>query len=224
MPVDNRIVTRPELGADVSDPFKSRHDIATTQDSVQQLLAGGTPDWVKHPLDYKNFVRESFAAEKEISDEMSERYKMEDQEDLTNAAARMVNPMSTRDFIAKLRANGIKCFTVDNGFPPKTVALWCIPLGQHARARYICYLQVPAQWEWSVLKVDHHGKPIGEDYRGWRTVLIQLIEKEILTEESAHNIFGKPSTNSVFSRYWRSLWEHRNYKRYTEKELVEKDV
>lgn len=222
--VDNRIVTRPELGPDVADPWKQHHDLATTQDSIQKLLAGGTPDWVKHPTDYKNFVKESFAAEHEITKEMASQYQIEDQEDLTNAEARMVNPMSTREFLRKLRANGVKCFTVDNGFPPQTVALWCLPPRQHQRARYICYVQVPAMWEWSVLKVDRVGKPIGEDYRGWRTVLVQLIEKEIFTEEEAHKIFGYPSDNPVFSRYRRSLWEFRNKRRYTEQDLVGKDI
>lgn len=210
-------------GQDVQDPWKHRHDVAATSQSIQQMLAGGTPNWVKWPQDYKAYAKEAFAAEKEISDEMAEQYKMEDQTELTNAAARMVNPMSTRDFIQKLRANGVKCFTIDNGFPPQTVALWCIPPGQHARARYICYLQVPAMYEWSVLRVDRTGKPDGEDYRGWRTVLIQLIEKEILTEDQAHRIFGQPSTNPIFSRYQRSLWEFRNKRRYTRDELVEND-
>ena len=218
--IDNRLFVP---GQDVENPWKHRHDISTTQETVKQLLAGGTPDWISHPSDYKNFVKESFAAEREISEEMAEQYKIEDQTELANAEARMVNPMSTRDFIQKLRANGVKCFTVDNGFPPQTVALWCIPPGQHARARYICYLQVPAQWEWSVLRVDAHGKPDGEDYRGWRTVLVQLIEKEILTEEQAHRIFGNASTNPIFSRYHRSLWEFRNKRRYTRDELVKND-
>lgn len=222
--VDNRIITRPELGGDVDKPWKPHHDVAATQATIQQMLAGGTPNWVKWPQDYKAYVKEAFAAEKEISDEMAEQYKIEDQEDLTNRKARMVNPMATRDFIAKLRAHGVKCFTVDNGFPKQTVALWCIPPKVRSRARYICYMQVPAMYEWSVLRVDPWGKPIGEDFRGWRTVIVQLIEKEILTEEEAHKIFGPPSHNKIFSRYHRSLWEIRNKRRYTEAELAANDV
>jgi hypothetical protein len=136
----------------------------------------------------------------------------------------MVNPMSTRNFIAKLRANGVKCFTVDNGFPPQTVALWCMPPRQNQRARYVCYMQVPAMYEWSVLKEDRYGKPMGEDFRGWRTVLAQLIEKEILTEQKAHEIFGHPSQNPVFSRYHQTLWEYRNGRKYKDGELAKNDV
>jgi hypothetical protein len=222
MPVDNRIRTADHL-KEVDDPFLGHHDLPTTKASIQQILANGTPDWVRFPNDYKAFVKESFAAEKEISDEMGEQYHIEDQEDLTNELARKVNPMSTDAFVAKLRLNGIKCFTVYNGLKG-TIGLWCIPPKQVARARYVCYLQIPAMYEWSVLRLDRHNIPVGEKFRGWRTVLMELIKKEILTEYQAHKIFGHPSGNKTFRRYQRSLWELRNLKKYTEAELAENDV
>ena len=222
MGVDNRIETRPGL-KHVEDPIKSYHDLPTTKASIQQILANGTPNWVKFPQDYKEFVRESFAAEKAISDEMAEIYHIEDQEDLTNELARKVNPMSTDAFVAKLRANGIKCFTVYNGLKG-TVGLWCLPPKQVARARYVCYMQIPAMYEWSVLRLDRHNIPVGEKFRGWRTVLMELIKKEILTEYQAHKIFGHPSGNKTFRRYQRSLWELRNLKKFTEEEIAERDV
>ena len=223
MAIDNSISTVPGLH-DTDKPWNEHHDIDATQDVVQKMLSGGTPNWVKWPEDYKNFAKEEFQSHREKSELMARQYQMEDQADLTNRKARMVNPMSTRDFIARLRANGVKCFTVDNQFPPGTVALWCLPPKQAAKARYICYLQIPAMYEWSVLKLNRVGAPIGEDFRGWRTVIVQLVEKKILTEYEAHKIFGPASQNPVFSRYHRSLWEARNNKRYTDAELVEKDV
>lgn len=223
MGVDNRIETVDGL-KNVEDPIKEYHDIQATQQSIQKMLAGGTPNWVKWPEDYKDFAREEFLSHKENSEKMAGQYAMDDQAKLTNRAARMVNPMSTRDFIARLRQNGVKCFTVDNQFPPGTVALWCLPPKQNMKARYVCYLQIPAMYEWSVLKLDRLGKPIGEAFRGWRTVGVQLIEKEILTEYQFHKIFGAASTNPIFDRYHTSLWEIRNRKRYTKKELAEKDI
>jgi hypothetical protein len=192
--------------ATVDDPIKSRHDIKTTRESVKQLLANGTPDWVKHPEEYKAFVKESFQAEKEQSDEQVKSYRMDDQELLTDEKPRKVHIISTRDFIKKLRDHGIKCFTVDNGMAG-TVALWCAK-GQ--QMEYICYLQVPAMYEWSILRLDRHNLPAGEKFRGWRTVLVQLILKGILSEDRAHQIFGKPVGGKVSSRYRRSLWEFRN--------------
>jgi hypothetical protein len=196
-------------GSDVKNPFKEHHDLKTTRESIKKLLANGTPNWVKWPEDYKNFVRESFQAAKEESDSQVEQYKMEHQDILMNAEARKVNAIGTRDFIQKLRSSGVKCFTIDNGFPPQTVALWAIRPSTNEVA-YICYLQVPAMYEWSVLKVDRHGLPAGEDFRGWRTVLIQLITKGIMTEKRAHEVFGKCTDSEVSMLYRESLYYIRN--------------
>ncbi len=220
--VDNRIGTVAGLH-DVEKPWKEFHDIKATEESVQKMLAGGTPAWVRWPTDYRAFAQEEFQSHREKSELAANDYKIEDQQSLTNRAARMVNPMSTRDFIKKLRDAGVKCFSVDNQFPPMTVALWCIPPKQAQKARYIAYMQIPAMYEWSVLKTDRYGKPMGEAYRGWRTVIVQLIEKEILTEFQCNKIFGEPSKNSIFNRYHQSLWEARNKKRYSPDELVRND-
>jgi hypothetical protein len=199
---------RPPL-QQLNDPYKERHDVRTTRESIKQMLSNGTPNWIKFPNDYKNFVKESFAAAKEESDEQVEGYKMAHQEILTNAKARKVNAIATRDFIQKLRQNGVKCFTVDNGFPPQTVALWAVRPNSN-QVQYVCYLQIPAQYEWSVLKVDRHGLPAGEDFRGWRTVLAQLITKGIMTEKKAHAVFGKPTDSEVSLLYRETLYYIRN--------------
>lgn len=203
----------------------SHHDMSTTDETVQMLLANGTPDWVKRPKDFKNYAREAMAREKEISDEMVERYQMDDQIDLTNAPARLINRMGTEDFIEKLRDNPIcpvKCFTVYNGLPG-TVGLWCLPPKITQKARYVCYLRTPYMHEWSLLKVDSHNLPAGE-LRGWRTVIVELIKSEILTEWQADQIFGKASERKVYRRYHQSLWEIRHGKRLTPEELALKEA
>lgn len=196
----------------VDDPIKSVHDLTTTRETIKQLLAGGTPDWVKHPADYKNYAKEAFAAEKENSDRQVSQYKIEDQEELIDFKARNVNLMSTFDFVKKLRDNGVKCFMVYNGLPG-TVGLWAVvPTFHGIDVRYICFMQIPAQIEWSVLHLDEHHLPAGESYRGWRTVLSQLIQKGVLTEEKAHQIFGRPTDSIVSRRYRRTLYGFRNRK------------
>jgi hypothetical protein len=196
-------------GSDLRDPWKHKHDTKTTRETIKKLLADGTPNWVRWPEDYKNFVKESFQAAKEESDSQVSGYRMENQELLMNARARKVNAIGTRDFIAKLRRNGVKCFTIDNNWY-NTVALWAVIPGTD-RVEYICYCQTPAQYEWSVLRVDRHGLPAGEDFRGWRTVLVQLITKGILTEAKAHQIFGRPTDGEVSMIYRESLYFIRNH-------------
>jgi hypothetical protein len=134
---------------------------------------------------------------------------MEDQELLLNSEARKINPIRTRDFIEKLRNAGVCCYTIDNGFPPATVALWAFKPGTD-RVVPVCYLQVPAMYEWSVLRLDKRGMPDGEAFRGWRTVESQLIEKGIVSEARADEIFGKPVDGEVSRRFRRNMFWFRN--------------
>jgi|SRR5579859_14282 len=193
----------------LSNPWEGRHDLKRTRETISKLLAGGTPNWVKWPKDYKAFAQESFLADKEVSDIMAKRYKMEDQELLLNEVARKVNPISTRDFIQKMRNSGIKCYTIEMGYPPQTVALWAFKPGTD-HVVPVCYLQVPAMYEWSILRLDKRGLPNGEAYRGWRTVEVQLIEKGIITEAQAHRIFGRPVDGPVSRKFRHSLFWFRN--------------
>ena len=210
-------------GSDVENPFNERHDVKATGEAIERMLAGGTPNWVKFPQDYKAMAKESFASHREDSERMATQYKWDDQDVLTDRAARRVNGMTTRDFIEKkLRANGIKCGVIDNGFIGvggiPTVGLFCVPPHKTDKLRPVCYLDVPMMYEWSVLKLDQYGIPAGEESRGWRTVAVQLVEKEIITEAECHRIFGAPSANRLSARYYRSLWEKRHQKPYADED------
>lgn len=194
----------------VDDPIRSKHNVKATQATIKELLKSGTPDWFTRPKEYLAFAKESYQADKEASDRQVQEFKAQDQDILTNYESRYVNPMATRDFIKKLRDNGIKCFTIFAG-QPFQVGLWVVsPTLTGGRPKYICYLQIPAMIEWSILNLDGHGLPNGEMYRGWRTVLAQLIKKEVLSEKKAHQIFGKPTESFVSRRYNRSLYYIRN--------------
>jgi hypothetical protein len=209
-------------GSDVENVWNERHDLSATRQSIQQMLAGGTPNWVKWPQDYKAYARESFAAEKERSDVMGTEYRWHDQDMLTDKKARRVNGIATRDFVEKLQKSGIKCAVFDNGWKSvtgvPTVALFCVPPNRTNRIRPICYMDVPMMYEWSVLHLDHHNIPSGEDTRGWRTVVVQLVEKDIITEAQCHRIFGAPAANRISERYYRSLWEKRHQRPYLDEE------
>lgn len=194
---------------DLPNPWEGRHDLKTTNETIKKLLAGGTPQWVRFPKDYRAFAQESFLADKEVSEVMTRRYRMEDQELLLNEVARKVNPVSTREFVRRLRNAGIKCYTIDNGFPPQSVALWAFKPGTD-HVVPVCYLQVPAMYEWSVLRLDKRGMASGESFRGWRTVEVQLIEKGIVSEARAHEIFGRPDDGLVSRRFRKSLHWFRN--------------
>ena|ERR1700676_2134264 len=194
-------------------PWEARHDLSVTRETIKKLLAGGTPNWIKWPREYKQFAQESILADKEVSDKMAYRYKMDGQEELINELARKVNPIRTRYFIEKLRNAGIKCYTIDNGMP-QTVGLWAFKPGTD-RVIPVAFLQKPAMYEWSVLRLDKRGLPAGESYRGWRTVEVQLIEKGIISEARAHEIFGHPVDGPVSRRFRKNLYWLRNRRELT---------
>lgn len=198
----------------LDDPYKSFHDISTTKESIKQILAGGTPDWVRWPSDFKQMAIESYQADKETSDALAAQYKLDNQDIFENHIARKVNPISTKDFMFKLRSHGVKCFLVQNPINPQQAGLWAVPPNRQDKARYICFVQLPAQYEWSVINVNAHGVADGEAFRGWRTVLMEGIKKEIWTEQQAHEWFGAPSPNETSSVYYQSLYELRNRKKY----------
>lgn len=210
-------------GPSVENVWNERHDIDATHEAVQQMLSGGTPNWVKWPEDYKAFAKEEFKSHQENSDRMAVGYRWADQDMLTNKQARCVNGLLTRDFVEKkLRANGVLCTVFDNGWIGPggipTVALWCCPPNNPKKLRAICYMDVPMMWEWSVLKLDPHGIPAGEASRGWRTVAVQLVEKAIITEKQCHQIFGVAPANAISTRYYQSLWDIRHRPPYQDEE------
>ena len=193
----------------LNDPWMSRVDMKTSQETIKKLLAGGTPNWLRWPKEYKAFAQESILADRETTERMARRYKMAGQDMLTNTLARKVNPIGTRDFIQKIRDAGVKCYTIDNGYPPSTVALWAFKPGTD-HVVPVCYLQIPAMYEWSVLRLDHRGLPNGEDFRGWRTVESELVRKGILSEAQADEIFGRVVDGPVSSRYRETMYSLRN--------------
>ena len=196
-------------------PFEAHHDLATTQATIKELLKDGTPDWFTHPEEYKAYAKECAAYDYETSCNMVDEYRMEDMDILVDFKARNVNITSTKNFILKCRANGIRCTAMYNGMPG-TAGLWAVvPTDHGADVRYVCFVQIPAMIEWSVLRLDDHGLPNGEDYRGWRTVVSEMIKKGVVTERRAHEIWGRPTDSIVSRRYRRTLNQFRHRKENT---------
>ena len=208
----------------VADPIRSNMTVAKAERSAKAILKYGTPRWVSHPKEFRSWALEMYLKDKEESCAQVADYRLEEQETLRDHKARMIRTIGTGDFIKKLRDNGVHCFTYQAPPTPETpkemlntVGLWCEVPTQKAigheyqghKHQYICYLDIPTMYEWSVLRLDSHDLPIGEAFRGWRTVLSQLILKKVLTETKAHEIFGQP--NGATSRiYRRTLYNLRN--------------
>lgn len=211
MPRQNR---RSNLVA-VDDPIRSMGMANKLTDAtIKQILKDGTPDWYRFPQDYKNFAREEYLREKEASCNLAADYGMEDQELLTDEGPRRVNILPTYKFLRMLKDNGIVVGAAEIQGEPQLAGLW-------ARCRTatgwkpVCIgaIQIPAMYEWSILRLDEHGISAGEKFIGWRSALASLITKGAITEKQAHEIFGEPREGQVSRRYRRTMWQHRNRKR-----------
>lgn len=79
--------------------------------------------------------------------------------------------------------------------------------------KFVTSLQWPCGPEWSVMRFDMWDVPICEAYRGWRTALLQLILKGVLTEEEVDRAFGPVVLNPASELYRQTLQGYRARKR-----------
>lgn len=70
-------------------------------------------------------------------------------------------------------------------------------------------LQYPCGPEWSVLYFNEWNVPTTEQYRGWRTALLQMILKDVLTEDEVDRAFGPVVLNPASELYRQQLQSHR---------------
>lgn len=204
--------------------IRSNWNLARAKKAAREITRRGVPRWASHPREFINWAKECYLRDKETSDRQVADFRIEGQDLLADQKAHVGRMIGTREFIQKLRENGVHCFMYQippgPDTPPEllnTVGLWAEVPSERAigheyqgrRHQYICYMDVPSMHEWSLLRLDAHNLPIGERHRGWRTVLAQLIIRKVLTEADAHRIFGEPyGRRSKF--YRRTLYEFRN--------------
>lgn len=72
-----------------------------------------------------------------------------------------------------------------------------------AAPRYAGWVQIPAMYEYSVMRFDAHGLPTTEKFRGWRTVNLKLIQEGFLTERESNRVFGEATGPAA--RRWQEI-------------------
>lgn len=146
-----------------------------------------------------NQTHEELCRLKEAADEQASAYRWVQPEEYKDEGARIGHIMHSNVFIKKLHDAGIKC--------------WYRPHPQQGKITLIvqrsvslpyevgCWVQGGFCPELSVMRFDDHGVPTVEKYRGWRTCLLQLILKGIISEKEADKVFGRPPVTEAFDRY-----------------------
>lgn len=176
----------PELAAQVAQYSEKRYKDAPVSSESQEVLAEN----------------------REINAELAKQYQWLKPDDYADIEARIGKVMSHAEFINKLRKAGVICFYREHPHPDKlTLVYQPTPASELEVACWVQYGQMP---ELSLMNFDQYGAPLAERRRGWRTPLLQIILKGIITEEKANEIFGKPRQDKAFDKYNSMIQAFRN--------------
>lgn len=122
--------------------------------------------------------------------------------------------LSMNAFMGMLKRCGLNAWYTEKGGMPKTLGLYVqhtgLKSGCHGKhewgePHYVCFVQVPLMQEYEEVFFDRYDVPLGVKRRGWRTVLLRLIEAQLLDAKKAHEVFGEPTTGIVSRRYRETL-------------------
>lgn len=145
---------------------------------------------------------------KENSENAAKEYRWVSPEEYKNAGDRVGRIMHACVFINLLRQAGVKCWYRTHGQAGKITLV--VQQHDNIKPEVGCWCMAGFATELSVMRFDEHGIPTTEKYRGWRTCLLQLILKGVISEQKAEEVFGKPPTTPAFARYNRTLRNFRN--------------
>jgi hypothetical protein len=150
---------------------------------------------------------ETLAERKEFNDKTAQEYQFVTPEEYADAGARIGQVKHSSTFILALQRAGVKCWYRGHPQPGK---LTLVVQREDFDAEVGCWVQIGFMPELTIMRFDDHGIPTTEKFRGWRTALLQLILKSVITEKKADEVFGKPATTEAFGRYNRTLQQFRN--------------
>lgn len=144
---------------------------------------------------------EELARWQEGNRQVAKDYQWVTPEEYENMKPRIGRILYSDEFIRILRNKcGVKCWYRQHPHPDK-VTLVILKPGRvekgdgtrdviNAKPETGCWVQYGWMPEFSIMNFDPSGIPLAEKFRGWRTCLLQLIMKGVLTEEVAHKHFG----------------------------------
>ena len=158
------------------------------------------------PEKTSNQNKEELARQKELSDESVKEFQFVTPEEYEDIEQRIGRVMHSAVFINKLRSLGITCWYTQHLQPQKATLIVQDGVKEPEVA---CWVQQGYMPELSIMRFDEHKVPVDERRRGWRTCLLQLILKGIISETQANITFGNPGMSPAFDRYNSTLYEFR---------------
>jgi hypothetical protein len=152
--------------------------------------------------------QEELCRQKELSDEVAKEYQFLHPDEYKDEGPRIGRIMHSSELINTLRDKcQIRCFYREHPQPRKVTLL--VSKDGFTQPDIACWVMQGFMPEYSIVRFDEHGVPLDEKYRGWRTPLLQMILKGMITEEVVNKVFG-PATGPASKRYNSLLYQFRN--------------
>ena len=146
-------------------------------------------------------TKEELARRKEENDYKAREYQWVKPSEYADRGPRIGRIMHSSRLITILREKfGLKCWYRQHPEPQKLTLL----VLERGHRNVGCWLQGGYQTEFSIMNFDEHGVPLQEAYRGWRTVLMQLALKGLISERKINEVFG-PARGPASTRYNRFM-------------------
>jgi hypothetical protein len=155
-----------------------------------------------------NQNKEAAAEQKEFSDGIAKQYQWLTPEEYADIGARIGRVMAHTEFITLLRKAGVHAYYQQHLHADKANLL--IGKDGFSEPTVECWVQIGQMPELSIMNFDDHGAPLAERRRGWRTPLLQLILKGIISEAKAIKFFGRPKETEQFHKYNALVTAYRN--------------
>ena len=174
----------PELEAAVAEYAERRYEEGETSNQNKELLA----------------------EQREINRDIAKEYQWLSEDEYKDGDARIGRPLSHADLINKLRKAGIRCHYRQHMHVDKAT-LYVIHNGEEKFAAWVQINGIMPEYEF--VNFDDKGVVVNTRRRGWRTVLLQMILKEFITEEKVEKVFG-PAQGPASKRYNSTLYAIRN--------------
>jgi len=150
---------------------------------------------------------ETLAERKEFNDTNAQQYQFVTPAEYADAGARIGQVKHSSTIVRRLQKAGVNCWTRTH---PQAGKVTLVVQRESLPPEVGAWMQIGFMPELTVMRFDDHGVPTTEKFRGWRTVILQLILKGVISEKSADEVFGKPATTPAFHRYNATLQQFRN--------------
>jgi hypothetical protein len=136
-------------------------------------------------------TQEELCRVKEENDNLASEYQWLAPDEYEDEKARVGRIMHSSELIKKLTEEcGITA--VYRPHPqPKRVTLLVDKTQGIKGLEVACWVQFGYMPEYSIMNFDDHGVVLQEAYRGWRTVLLQLLIQHMIDEDTINRVFGE---------------------------------